>query len=236
MPCIREKIEHPHWGTLVVTRNSRARRIIMRARPDAIYITLPPAATDKDIERALASHGDKLKEQHEKVSIRAIDVTFSIEKPFFKLHTCRSNNNGIRLTGNNGAYRLELPVTNELLSEEAQHQLRRAVTAALQHRAKEILPQRLAQLAKEHGLKYKSVTIRDIKSRWGSCSNLGAISLSIYLVLLTQELIDYVLLHELCHTVEFNHSTRFWEMLDKVCSCNSKSLRTQLKSHRTYFI
>ena len=236
MPSIREKIEHPHWGTLVVTRNSRARRIIMRARPDAIYITIPPAADNNEIEKALAAHGGKLKELQEKTSIRAIDENFSIEKPLFRLHTGRGNSNRIRLTGNNGAYMLELPSTNELLDEQPQQQLRRAVTAALQHRAKEILPQRLFQLAKEHGLKYRSVTIRDIKSRWGSCSNRSTISLSIYLVLLTQELIDYVLLHELCHTVEFNHSRRFWEMLDKVCGCDSKRLRTQLKSHKTYFI
>ena len=68
MPCIREKIEHPHWGTLVVTRNSRARRIIMRARPDAIYITIPPAADNNEIEKALAAHGGKLKELQEKIT------------------------------------------------------------------------------------------------------------------------------------------------------------------------
>ena len=72
-----KEIEHPEWGLIKVTVNRRARRIIMRADDDGIRVTVPPYATNKDLERALAVHGDRLKEiQARKVKI--IDSQYSI--------------------------------------------------------------------------------------------------------------------------------------------------------------
>jgi predicted metal-dependent hydrolase len=74
---------------------------------------------------------------------------------------------------------------------------------------------RLQQLAQQHGFTYSKVSIRNQRTRWGSCSKNGNISLNIKLVALPPELFDYVLLHELVHTRIHNHSKRFWKALDK---------------------
>jgi predicted metal-dependent hydrolase len=74
---------------------------------------------------------------------------------------------------------------------------------------------RLRQLARRHGFIYNKVSIRNQRTRWGSCSPKGNISLNIKLVALPQELFDYVLLHELVHTRIHNHSNKFWQELDK---------------------
>jgi predicted metal-dependent hydrolase len=74
---------------------------------------------------------------------------------------------------------------------------------------------RLHQLAHEHGFIYHKVSIRNQRTRWGSCSGKGNISLNMKLVALPSELSDYVLLHELVHTRIHNHSKRFWTELDK---------------------
>ncbi|OGO20080.1 MAG: hypothetical protein A2Z15_09025 [Chloroflexi bacterium RBG_16_50_11] len=74
---------------------------------------------------------------------------------------------------------------------------------------------RLRQLAKLHGFTYNKVSIRNQRTRWGSCSSKGTISLNIKLVALPQELSDYVMLHELVHTRIHNHSKKFWKELDK---------------------
>ena len=115
--------------------------------------------------------------------------------------------------------------------KEKQPWLRKVITNAIHEEARDMLPPRLEALAEREGFKYSRCSVRNSHSRWGSCSGKGNISLSIYLVLLADELIDYVLLHELCHTVEMNHGERFWAMLDKVCKGNSRKIRGRLKKH-----
>ncbi len=83
----------------------------------------------------------------------------------------------------------------------------------LRQKAKIYLPKRLEEIAQNFGYKYNSLTLKFMKSRWGSCSYKNNINLNISLVTLESELIDYVLLHELVHTVEKNHSEKFWSRL-----------------------
>jgi len=105
---------------------------------------------------------------------------------------------------------------------------RRALLAWARRRALEELPARLEDLAMLHGLRYEKVTIRHQRTRWGSCSPHGAISLNLRLLFLEPELIDHVLLHELCHTLEPNHSERFWTLLsalDPECAAHRRQAR-----------
>lgn len=81
--------------------------------------------------------------------------------------------------------------------------------------AKETITGRLKQLAERHGFRYNKVTFRGQRTVWGSCSPRNNISLNIKLVRLPEELMDYVLLHELVHTQEHNHGKKFWAELDK---------------------
>lgn len=80
--------------------------------------------------------------------------------------------------------------------------------------AKDALNCRVAYQAKRLGLSYAALSVRDQSSRWGSCSARRGISLNWRLILLAPELQDYVILHELAHLTEMNHSARFWALLD----------------------
>ena len=99
--------------------------------------------------------------------------------------------------------------------------------------ALEYLPGRLQSLSLLHGFSYTSVKITRSKSRWGSCSSKKSINLSLFLMRLPSHLIDYVILHELCHTIEMNHGPKFWELLDKVSKGQAKSLRRELKGFQS---
>ena len=90
---------------------------------------------------------------------------------------------------------------------------RRALVAWVRRRAGRELPGRVEALATLHGFAVDRVTIRHQRTRWGSCSPRGCISLNLRLLFLEPGLVDHVLLHELCHTRELNHSKRFWGLL-----------------------
>jgi predicted metal-dependent hydrolase len=83
----------------------------------------------------------------------------------------------------------------------------------LARRAKEKLTPWLESIATDSGLHYSRVIIKNQRTRWGSCSANGVISLNAKLMFLSPKLVRYVLLHELCHTLENNHTSRFWAYL-----------------------
>jgi len=103
---------------------------------------------------------------------------------------------------------------------------------ALRRKAQSVLPVQLAQLAQLHGFKYSAVKIRKSKSRWGSCSTKGTISLSFYLLLLPEHLVEYVLLHELCHTVQMNHSPAFWALVNKCTQNKAAEFRKEIRKYK----
>ncbi len=88
---------------------------------------------------------------------------------------------------------------------------------ALKRKAKQYIPQRVNVLASQMGVKYNGIALRFQSSRWGSCSAKGNLNFNCLLMLCTVEIIDYVLIHELCHLRYMNHSKSFWELVSKYC-------------------
>lgn len=87
----------------------------------------------------------------------------------------------------------------------------------LKNKSKEYLTNQTSSIAKLHNFNYNRITIRDQKSRWGSCSNRGNLSLNWRLILTPPEVCDYVIIHELVHTRYLNHSKKFWSCVKELC-------------------
>jgi predicted metal-dependent hydrolase len=105
---------------------------------------------------------------------------------------------------------------------------RLALLRWLRWRARETLPPRLADVAGLRGFSYRRVSVRQQRTRWASCSRRGTVSLNVKLLFLEPAVVDHILLHELCHTVEADHSPRFWALLeahDADCALHRRRLR-----------
>ena len=100
----------------------------------------------------------------------------------------------------------------------------------LADQALEVIPKRAAYFAPLVGVTYGRITIRNQKSRWGSCSSKGNLNFNCLLMLMPQDVLDYVVVHELCHRKEMNHSPQFWAEVRKVMPDYEKQ-KIWLKEH-----
>lgn len=127
------------------------------------------------------------------------------------------------------------PTGTDFAAPERQQWLVQVLTEQLRKQARRLLPGRLNALSQAHSLPYSRVSVNSARTRWGSCSSRKSINLSLFLMLLPSHLIDYVLLHELCHTREMNHGPRFWALLNRLTGNRAIALRKELRCFRPQF-
>lgn len=219
-------------------QSKRAKRIGLRIKPpNMVVLTIPYGGSVKTALQFANDHetwvASKMKKLREKQANNRVDIT--PESDFktrfhsfeFILHTQKKAY--IRITESKTT--LHHPAGWTHGSEEMNDLIKLALKETYRHEAKAYLPERVHALASQFGFKYNKITVRDSKSRWGSCSGQKNLSLSLWLMKLPDHLIDYILLHELCHTVEMNHGKGFHRLLDKVCDGHSKALDKEVKSY-----
>ena len=116
---------------------------------------------------------------------------------------------------------LQCETTEKLLREELQQ---------LADLALKVIPDKVRQYAEMMQLSYGRITIRNQKTRWGSCSAKGNLNFNCLLMLVPDEVVDYVVVHELCHLLEMNHSEAFWQQVERIIP-DYKIQRDWLKAH-----
>lgn len=136
----------------------------------------------------------------------------------------------VRLRDNNIV--VKYPAHLDFSDKSVQAAVNRGARKALYTEAEKLLPQRLDILAGQHGFRYRNVSVRQLKSKWGSCNQNKDITLNYYLMQLPWRLIDYVLIHELVHTEHLNHSATFWARFEKALP-GAKNIRKELKPFKT---
>lgn len=163
------------------------------------------------------------------VRVIPINSDFRIDTDLLQLKFKQGVKPGFFLRSRTGTVTIVYPPGVRFETQRMQQWLHRVVMEALRVQAKALLPGRLADYATRHGFSYQRVTIKNMRTRWGSCSSRGNINLSLYLLFFPSRLVDYVLLHELCHTREMNHGPRFWALLDALTDGQAKALRAELR-------
>lgn len=216
------------FGEVTIRRSAKARSVKLSVAPNGtLRVSMPPYAPVFLAKRLVASSRNSIRSLLTPTESKLFTHGMQVGKSH-SIHVGDGRKNGVRLRGQ--VIDVTLLNTGDLSSKSVQSDIKEVVIKALRKEAKSYLPKRLAFLADKYDFQYSNVRFSHASSRWGSCSSRGTISLNIALMTLPFELIDYVLLHELCHTVEMNHSKKFWELVENV-SPDYKAYRATLKNH-----
>jgi len=224
-------------GTIEFVRNERSKHIRVRILSTGLKVTLPPRSTEQDAMKFINSIRAKLIQKQEKLekglqkSNILIDESSRLQTLTFVVEAKSSIRKNIYFALKSSVLTIDFPAGTDCTTPETQQFFWNGISYFLRKEAKRLLPGRTKQLAEKYGFTFADVKIQSSKTRWGSCSRAKSINLSLYLMLLPAHLIDYVILHELCHTKEMNHGDRFWAWMDKVTDGKSKELRAQLKHY-----
>ena len=227
-------------GRILLRRSAKARYVSLRIKGGEVILTLPLWANESSGLSFLRSKYDWIKERlslSEQSDRR--NFVFDEESQFstltfdVKIVRAACDDFGFRFT--NGLLTVSCPASLDIRLPRYQDIIRMGIERVMRSEAVRVLPARLATFAKQFGFSYKRVSIRSSQSRWGSCSSSGTISLSFYMMLLPEHLVDYVLLHELCHTREMNHSASFWALMREVTGGKSDLWRKEIKEYHTNF-
>ena len=229
-------IEDKDFGRITLSSRRGARNITMRVKPEGLLVTVPPYTKTEKALQIVGQYREDLLERYRKVAVRPIDLDFRITAECFRLSLEHGRLKCFTVRQmESGEVKIFCPRGTDFSSKEVQKLVRGAIVRAMRKVAAGFLPLLVAVWAGRYGLSYRKVRITGARSRWGSCTAAGTISLSCYLMLVPSHLMDYVILHELAHTREMNHGPRFWELLDSMTGGHSHRLREELRSFHTSF-
>ena len=188
---------------------------------EGVVVTAPINCPIREIEKVL-----KEKEGWIIKSLKEVEVELTAEQlmgeggsllylgSYYPLRLRYSSLRSSLVTLKEGEAELRLSALLQFYEDERKLAVIKELKAWYRERAYEYLKERLDYYSLMVGVEYNSLTIKDVKSRWGSCSSKGNINLDIKLMLLPPELIDYIVLHEVCHLKEMNHSKKYWSLVE----------------------
>ncbi|HRN90357.1 MAG TPA: SprT family zinc-dependent metalloprotease [Candidatus Saccharibacteria bacterium] len=226
MPVIHDD----EFGKITIRRSARATQVRIRVAPDGtLRASLPLYAPLLLVKKLLKTSRAEIRDI---LSQSKPTEQYSDGMQIGKSHSLivkRISGNQPKVSRHGQQILAQLPVGVDLNSSEISRLVRDVIIAALRIEAKSYLPKRLSFLAQKYGLNYTNVRFSHASGRWGSCSSNGTISLNIALMKLPFELIDYVIIHELCHTKQMNHSAEFWNLVE-MADPDYKTHRRRMKS------
>jgi predicted metal-dependent hydrolase len=211
LPFLRAPV--PDAAAVEYVRERRARRYILRVRRDgSLRVTIPRGGSRREAEAFLARHRQWADRERRRVAAAhaprewyAGDTILLGGEPAVLHVEPQSRGHVLRLGG------------CEVAVDDPDGNVRTEAELALRAIAARDLVPRIHVLASRHALALGRVSIRNQQSRWGSCSRRGTIALNFRLVQTPPGVCDYVLLHELMHLRQPNHSRRFWRLVQEVC-------------------
>ncbi len=148
----------------------------------------------------------------------------------YQLSLQTSQSTKFRLVEHENVIKIYFPEKYELESDKVQNRIEKYITNILKRDAEDRLIPLARKLAETHDFTLNSLEVKKLKSRWGSCNSKKDVVLNLYLVQLPQNHIEYVIFHELAHTVHLNHGKEFWKLVEHFVP-DYKKIRKEIKTH-----
>ncbi|MDQ3094007.1 MAG: M48 family metallopeptidase [bacterium] len=222
-------IEAEGIGEIIFARRKGSRSIRLSINGGKIRLSAPYGTSEDMALRFLLQKKDwVLKHVKEDPLLKSGDKIGRVHKLFFEPYEVIKPSSRI----NQQTVLVRYPRNSKSYNEDVQQAAHRGAKRALTKEAESLLLKRLQDISKMIQVDYKNGETKFMKSRWGHCSNRNDITLNTYLVQLDWKLIDYVIIHELAHTLQHNHSDKFWAVVAKFCP-DYKIIRKELKSKHT---
>lgn len=216
----------------VVKKHKRARHVKLRAtKKFGLVVTTPWRFPERDVSAVLEVHKEWIMQQ---LAVLRIQSEAALPEKIDLL----SCNQSIRVEYISASGRLrlierpghELVLYGDLADR---NQSKSILIKWLREQATRFLSAKLLAVSERVGLPFKTVTVRDQQTLWGSCTRDKAINLSYRLIFLPPQLVEHVMIHELCHTIHLNHSAKFWSLVAKY-DINWQQNRVEMRKASQY--
>jgi len=236
--------------SVIITKNKRAKHISIRINKDGkVKVTIPFRASFKSGEDFVISKNNWIFKILDKISktennrIKIIDENTGYKTDHYKINIVRHKNvHRISLyrdtkmkdfKESNFNITIYFPADIDITKESSQKSIIKVLEQFFRIEAKRTIPEKVAFYENKFNIKSSKITIRNTKTRWGSCSSKNSLNFSLHIMRLPERLMDYLVLHELAHITFKNHQKEFWNLLNTYCDGKAKILDKELKKYNT---
>lgn len=217
-------------GEITIKKSAKAKRVIMKINHENEPVVVIPKYIPYALGISFAKKNTAWIKSHLAVQPNRTIEHYSQIGKFHSLQFVPSKAETIRSRVQNNTITVAYPESLSVSEPIVQAEAKKAATRAVKKEAEAYLPRLLHNLATQHNFSYSSVSVKNMKSRWGSCSTAGVINLNIWLMQLPDSLIEYVCCHELTHLNNPHHQQKFWNDLSEMIP-DYRERRKLLKTH-----
>ena len=215
-----------------IIRTERSKSASIEIQDDTVKVTVPQNLSDKRIEELVRNRTvwirQKLKIQTETIHPKSKEYvngeTFAYLGRNYRMKCVTGSTGGVKLK--NGC--LNVPTESDTTGSHYESSVKVALKEWYRSRALDKLNEKTQRYSSIIGVRPKSVDVKEYKSRWGSCSSTGDVSYNWRIIIAPHHIVDYIVVHELCHLIEHNHSPAYWKHVERVIP-SYKSCREWLK-------
>ena len=217
------------FGEIKIRKNKLARSVKLSVGVDgSLHASIPYYSPELAVRRLVNGNRDEIRKMLAKHNAKNSYQDGDLIGKTHTLFLRKFSGEEIKISNEGNQILIQIPQGLDFENPLVQSEIRKTVSKILRKQAKAYLPRRISFLAEKYGFNFEKLRFSHTGTRWGSCSSSGTISLNIALMNLPHHLIDYVIIHELCHTRQMNHSSKFWQEVEKYCP-NYKACIKEMK-------